>query len=65
MDAREFALFLKKKLLDAADGYNEILYSMSYKTMEEGSRIAGNRETLVSIADSIEGLLKEFHKRND
>lgn len=65
MDLKIFANFLKKQLLDKADSYNEILYSLKYDTMAEGSRIAGQRETLVSIANSLENLIKEFHDRSN
>jgi hypothetical protein len=65
MDSKIFANFLKKRLLEEADGYNEILYSLTYRTLEEGHRTAGRRETLVAIADSLENLLKEFYDRSN
>jgi len=65
MDARDFAVFLQKKLAEKSSDYDEILLSASYKNMEEGNRIAGIRTTLVSIANSIGDLLKEFYERNN
>jgi hypothetical protein len=65
MDARDFAGFLRKKMQEKADSYNEILYSVSFTTMEEGARLAGIRTTLVSISNSLGDLLKEFYERND
>lgn len=63
MDTREFIIFVRKKLLEESSKYDEILYSLSYDTMEKGNRIAGRRETLISIADSMQDLLKEFYDR--
>jgi len=65
MDARDFAIFVQKKLVEKSTDYDEILLSASYKNMEEGNRIAGIRTTLVSIANSIGDLLKEFYERNN
>lgn len=65
MDVRDFATFLKERLLEKADEFNEVLYSVSYGSLEEGQRIAGRRETLVSVANSIGSLIKEFYERND
>jgi len=64
MDARGFAMFLKEKLLEKAEDYDEILYSVSYSSMEEGTRIAGIRTTLVSIADSLGDLVSQYQEGN-
>lgn len=64
MDLREFSQFLRNKLLKEADEYNDSLFSVSYKSMEEGKYMAGKRLALVSIANSMGDLLKEFCERN-
>jgi hypothetical protein len=65
MDARDFAVFLKQKLLEKADSYNEILCSVSYESLEQGNRLAGIRTTLVGLANSMSDLLKEFYRERD
>lgn len=64
MDLREFALFLKNKILEKANTYNEELFAVSYKNLEDGKYIAGQRLALVAIANSMGNLLKEFCERN-
>ena len=63
MDARVFSFFLKDKLEEKVKDYDRILCSVSYKTIEEGQRLAGNREMLVCIINSIDGLVKTYEGR--
>lgn len=64
MDLREFSYFIRNKLLEEANTYNDSLFSVSYKNMEEGKYMAGKRLALVSIANSMGDLLNEFCERN-
>jgi hypothetical protein len=65
VDSVSFARFLKAKLIEKTEDYNKILYSVSYRDMQEVSRLSIIITTLASIADSIDDVLKEFHKRSD
>jgi hypothetical protein len=65
VDSVSFARFLKAKLLEKTEDYNKLLYSVSYRNMEEVSRLSIIITTLAGIADSIDDVLKEFHKRSD
>lgn len=64
MDANEFAVFLKGKLLEIAKEFDDVLLSVNYPNLESANRLAGKREALISIADSIGNLLNEFHNRH-
>lgn len=64
MDAPTFSLFLKDKLEEKIEDYDKILCSVSYKNIEEGQRLAGNREMLVCIRDSLDGLVRTFERSN-
>lgn len=65
MDPKSFAFFLREKLLDKVKDCDDILCSVSYSKIEDGTRLAGSRMTLSSLADSMEVLLQEFYKRNN
>ena len=64
MNASEFAVFLKEKLLKDAKEFDEILLSLNYSTLENAHRLAGRRESLLTISNSMGALLKEFHNRH-
>jgi hypothetical protein len=57
----DFALFIKRKLIEKASEYDETLFSVSYKNMEEGKYISGVRSTLLSIADYVTESVKEYY----
>lgn len=57
-----FALFIKEKLIKEASKYDDALFSVSYKTMEEGKYMAGVRATLLSIADYVTESVKDYYE---
>ena len=63
MGAKFFSDFLKDKLAEKLKIYDKILCAVSYKGIDEGQRLAGNREMLVSIIDNLDDLVKSFKSK--
>ena len=63
MSAHIFSTYLKDKLQETVEQYNGILCSASYKTMEEGQRLAGRREMLISLIQNLDDLVNKFEGR--
>ena len=63
MDALGFSSFLERALLKKIQEYEETLLTVSYANFAEGSRLAGVRQALKGIHDSLPTMLKEFETR--
>lgn len=62
LDVREFALYVKKALLEQARSYEGHLLSATYDDLSQAKRAGGIRDTLISIANFIEPALDTFKK---
>lgn len=63
MDAKSFTTFLKETLTREAQKYEGNLLSANFETIAEGKRIGGIRDTLVGIANSLDGVLNDFYNQ--
>ena len=61
MDAKSFGTFLKETLNKEAKKYEGNLLSANYEKITEAKRIAGIRDTLVGISNSLDAVLDDFY----
>lgn len=65
MDAKSFCSYLKNELAKESKIYDDNLLSSNYSTIEETKRAGGIRYALVSVAESLDRILADFHIKNN
>jgi hypothetical protein len=62
MDAKSFASFLKETLINEAKKYEGNLLSVNFDNITDAKRCGGIRDTLVGVANSLDGVIADFYK---